>query len=179
MPPGQGPPQQQRAASSASAWYQALAARTVVPNPTPRILEEQTLYKPRQGKRTKVSTWRLTEAQARVRVLHLEAKPSRTSAIRLYVAIDRSWRSAGTLQAKLHCIIAAPWSAGRPSSAGSSKPKAKLVAADSTVSLTGLNLASTQSLVTERWDMCDTAQRELHIIHYKATQWIDHLVAGT
>ena len=40
MPPRQHPPQQQRAASSVSAWYQTVATRTVVPNPRPGILEE-------------------------------------------------------------------------------------------------------------------------------------------
>ena len=43
---------------------------------------------------------------------------------------------------------------------------------DATMSLTGPNLASAQSLAAEWWNMHDTAQRELHIIHYKATQWI-------
>ena len=172
MPPRQDPPQQQRAASSVSAWYQAVPTRTVVPNPTPGILEEQTLYKPRKGKQAKVSTWHLTEAQARVRLLHLEAKPCRTSAIRLYAAISRSWVSAGTLRAKLHRIIAAPWNPGGSPGAGVGKPRAELATVDPRMHLTGSYLASARGLVTERWNMCNTALREFHAIHYKAAQWI-------
>jgi len=43
---------------------------------------------------------------------------------------------------------------------------------DATIPLTGLNLASAQSLGNDRSYMCNAAQRELQIIHYKATQWI-------
>jgi len=46
------------------------------------------------------------------------------------------------------------------------------VAMDATIPLTGFNLASAQSLATERSYMCDAAQRDLRITHYKATQWI-------
>ena len=46
------------ASMSEGAWYDRIIARKVTPNPTPKILEEQTLSKQRQ---MKCPVWRLTE----------------------------------------------------------------------------------------------------------------------
>ena len=115
-----------------------------------------------------MSTWHLTEAQARVRLLHLEAKPSRTSAIRLYAAISRSWVSAGTLRAKLHRIIEAPWNTGRSPGAGVGKSRAKLVTVDPRMHLTGPYLA------VEHVQHC----AEGAPCHPLQSNTMDHLVAG-
>jgi len=140
---------------------------------TPRILEEQTLYKPRQGRRRRVKAWRLTEAQARVRAFHLEAKPSRVAATKLYVAIDRSWRLAGALRTRLHSIITLPWNADWPSSTRNGETDERVsVATDATKPLSEPDLATAPILVAKWWDICTCAQREVHIIHYKATRWI-------
>ena len=93
MPTRQGPQQQRGATASASAWYDRLAARTVTLNPTPRILDEQTLYTLQQGRQPKAHVWQLTETRARVRFLHLEVKCDRATAIKLYLAADWNWRS--------------------------------------------------------------------------------------
>mmetsp|Transcript_61248 Transcript_61248/g.109250 ORF Transcript_61248/g.109250 Transcript_61248/m.109250 type:complete len:98 (+) Transcript_61248:262-555(+) len=88
--------------------------------------------------------------QAGVRVPYLEANPSRAAAIKLYLAIDRRWRSAG---ARLHSIIAWPWHADRT-------PRNTLVGADQRPSeiiepaelLTEPDLATARIIVAERWD---------------------------
>ena len=59
-----------------------------------------------------------------------------------------------------------------PSTEGRKPKETESVAIDAMMSLTEPSLASAQSLVTERWNMHDAAQRELHTIHYKATQWV-------
>mmetsp|Transcript_88608 Transcript_88608/g.153817 ORF Transcript_88608/g.153817 Transcript_88608/m.153817 type:complete len:110 (-) Transcript_88608:111-440(-) len=108
-----------------------------------------------------------------MRVLHLKAKPSRAAAIKLDVAIDRNWRSAGTLRTRLGCILALPWNADRPCSTRNGQTKqVEPVVMDTTVPLTEPDLDSARILVAERWDMCNSAHREFHIIHYEAAQWI-------
>jgi len=120
-----------------------------------------------------VNAWRLTEAQAGVRVLHLAAKPSRVAAIKLYLTIQRSWRLAGALQNRLHSISSLPWNADRPlSTQNDGAEQGVSVAMHATKPLSELDLATARILVAERWDTHTCAQRELHIIHYKAAQWI-------
>ena len=77
---------------SEGAWYDRPIAQKVTPNPTPKILEEQTLFKQRQ---MKCPVRRLTETRARLHLLTLERKPDRGAAVRMYQAINPAWPSAG------------------------------------------------------------------------------------
>jgi len=88
------------------------------------------------------------------------------AAIKLYVTIDRSWRSAGALRTRLRSIIALPRNADPPSSTRSGETEqAVSVAMDATIPLIEPDLATARILVAERWDICTCGERELHTSH--------------
>ena len=106
MPLRPGPATAPIQSMSEGAWYERLMARKVTPNPTPKILEEQTLFKQRQ---VKCPVRRLTETRARLHLLTLERKPDRGAAVRMYQAINPAWPSANSLCNRLSKIASAPW----------------------------------------------------------------------
>ena len=79
---------------SEGAWYDRLIARKMNPNPTPKILEEQALFKQRQ---MKCPVRRPTEARPHLQLITLERKPDQGAGIRMYPAINPAWPSANSL----------------------------------------------------------------------------------
>jgi len=112
----------------------------------------------------------LTEPQARIRVLHLEAKPTRAAAIKLYLAVDRNWRSSGALHDRLSSIISSPLLLDRPSSTRIGGTDLRVSITIDTTDLPAEPGLASGSAVAEQWDTHTCAQKELHIIHYKAGQ---------
>ena len=103
-------------ATSASAWYVSLRARKVTPNPTPKVLAEQTLYRPKEAKSGRKEP-QLTQAQALLRLIRLERRaPSsatREAALLMYQAVNQSWPRRGLIKQRLTRVASQPWLTGR------------------------------------------------------------------
>ena len=102
--------------TSTSAWFGALRARTVTPNPTPQVLAEQTLYCPKEPKRARKRPLP-TEGQTMIRLALLEKKgaasATREAAVRMYQSVNPSWPNSGLIRMRLTEIASKPWLMGR------------------------------------------------------------------
>ena len=98
--------------TSANAWYGTLRARTVAPHPTPEVLAQQTLFRPKERSPVR-KTPPLTEARMLVKVALLEMKSTTSAtrglAIRMYQAVNPSWPSSNSIRARLSRIASRPW----------------------------------------------------------------------
>ena len=98
--------------TAANAWYGTLRVRTVAPHPTPEVLAQQSLFRPKeQPPAQKAPT--LTEARTLVQVALLEMQSTpiatRGTAIRMYQAVNPSCSSSGRTQMGLSRIASRPW----------------------------------------------------------------------
>ena len=102
--------------TSTSAWFGSLRARTVTPNPTPQVLAEQTLYSPKEPKRSRKRPLP-TEGRSMIRLALLEKKrpasTTREAAIRMYQSVNPSWPNSGLIRMRLTRIASKPWLVGR------------------------------------------------------------------
>ena len=151
---------------SEGAWYDRLILRKVTPNPTPKILEQQTLFKQWQ---MKCPVRRLTETRARLHLITLERKPDRAQQFGCTKQSTRPGPPSNPLRDRLSKIASAP-SLGKHQADSRGKAAARGVPPHMQVTetLAEPNLAAMRAMVRAH----TRALLRLQVIQYKPTQWL-------
>jgi len=163
-------------ATSASAWYASLRARKVTPNPTPQVLAEQTLYRPKVAKRERKRP-QLTEAQALLRLIRLERRAptsaTREAAILIYQTVNQSWPHKGLIKQRLSKVASQPWLTGRKEDiSGGVVTPATAPAKNLVGPLNTENALTMEAMVEGRRATLRRANEDLCYVHQLARRWL-------
>ena len=157
--------------TAANAWYGTLQARTVAPHPTPEVLAEQTLFRPKEWTPAQKAPL-LTKARTLVKLALLEMKSTtnatRGTAIRMYQAVYPSWSSSGSIRVRLSRTASRPWlRAGKVE-----RTHGIVTLKEPSRPLRGAYTLALETHVAERRALHDQSAHVLRCIHTMARNWL-------